>query len=65
MLLGTVQIGLSVKALGSDSLRVRDLTPVTIHAAPQHPPVAIVRDGSPQAKVYAADAKPSRTWRSC
>ncbi|MCY3017975.1 MAG: DUF4838 domain-containing protein [Planctomycetota bacterium] len=47
-------------ALERDPTQVRDLTPVTIHKTPQHPPVIIVRDGVPQAKVYVADGHPGK-----
>ena len=43
-----------------DYLRVRDLTPVKVHPTPQHPPVVMVQDGAPQAKVYVAEEKPSK-----
>jgi len=43
-----------------DYLRVKDLTPVTLHKTPQHPPLILVRDGAPQAKVYVADEHPSK-----
>ena len=33
---------------------------MTIHRAPQHPPVVIVRQGVPRAKVYLAEERPSK-----
>jgi hypothetical protein len=38
-----------------DPLRPRDLSPVTWHAAPRHPPVEIVREGHARAVIYVAD----------
>ena len=40
-----------------DPLKPRDLTPVTWHKAPRHPPVELVRDRKTQAVVYVADPK--------
>jgi len=43
----------------ADPLRMADLTPVTVHPAPQHAPVALARDGRPVAVVYVAEPAPS------
>jgi hypothetical protein len=43
-------------------LQPRDLTPVTWLAAPEHPPVEIVRDGQARAVVYVADLKARETF---
>ena len=48
-------------AAGPDYLKVKDLTPVKVLAAPQHAPVVLVSDGQPKAKVYVAVDKPSAT----
>ena len=57
MLLTFASAGLA----GEDPLKVKDLTPVTIHPAPQHDPVVIVRGGQPVARIYVADPKPDQT----
>jgi hypothetical protein len=54
------QVSLAAAPGGPDTLKVKDLTPVKIREAPQHPPVVIVRDGAAQAKVYVADGNPSK-----
>lgn len=43
--------------LAAAELRPRDLTPVTWLETPAHPPVEIVRDGTPRAVVYLADPR--------
>ena len=45
---------------GPDYLKVKDLTPVTALETPTHPPVVLARGGMPVAKVYVADASPSK-----
>lgn len=45
---------------GPDYLKVKDLAPVKVLETPTHPPVVLVRDGVPQAKVYLADGSLSK-----
>jgi hypothetical protein len=57
---GAVQVEFSGTAHAGDWLQVKDLTPVRVHRAPQHPPVVIASNGVPRAKVYLADEHPSK-----
>jgi hypothetical protein len=41
------------------ALKVKDLTPVTIHQRPTHAPIPIVSDHAGKAKIFVADAAPS------
>lgn len=52
---------LAAPAGAEEPCRAPDLMPVRVLEAPRHPPVEVVREGRPVAKVYVADAEKSAT----
>ena len=50
-------------ATDADYLKLKDLTPITIHPTPKHKPIPIVSHGQARAKIYVPQSNPVKTLK--